>query len=128
MNRIVSKKLLKGYLNLESGQMNEINIKRSGGQVSTESLWAFPLDNWNQRTEIFTKGIMLSTKEEKVMPLVEGKMQAGGKEYPQVGARWRGSKNREIDQSPRLLVCGNQNPGKQAHRQTFAGILIPPDC
>ena len=85
MNRIVSKKLLKGYLNLESGQMNEINIKRSGGQVSTESLWAFPLDNWNQRTE------MLSTKEEKVMPLVEGKMQAGGKEYPQVGARWRGS-------------------------------------
>lgn len=91
MNRIVSKKLLKGYLNLESGQMNEINIKRSGGQVSTESLWAFPLDNWNQRTEIFTKGIMLSTKEEKVMPLVEDKMQAGGKEYPQVGARWRGS-------------------------------------
>ena len=90
MNRIVSKKLLKGYLNLESGQMNEINIKRSGGQVSTESLWAFPLDNWNQRTEIFTKGIMLSTKEEKIMPLVEGKMQAGGKEYPQVGARWRG--------------------------------------
>lgn len=74
MNRIVSKKLLKGYLNLESGQMNEINIKRSGGQVSTESLWAFPLDNWNQRTEIFTKGIMLSTKEEKIMPLVEGKM------------------------------------------------------
>ena len=26
-----------------------------------------------------------------LMPLVEGKMQAGGKEYPQVGARWRGS-------------------------------------
>ena len=41
MNRIVSKKLHKGYLNLESGQMNEINIKRSGGQVSTESLWIF---------------------------------------------------------------------------------------
>ncbi len=54
--------------------MNEINIKRSGGQVSTESLWAFPLDNWNQRTEIFTKEIMLSTKEEKIMPLVEGKI------------------------------------------------------
>lgn len=91
MNRIVSKKLLKGYLNLESGQMNEINIKRSGGQVSTESLWAFPLDNWNQRTEIFTKGIMLSTKEEKVMPLVEGKMQAGGEEYPKAGTEWRRS-------------------------------------
>lgn len=55
MNRIVSKKLLKGYLNLESGQMNEINIKRSGGQVSTESLWAFPLDNWNQEQKFLQK-------------------------------------------------------------------------
>lgn len=47
--------------------------------------------NWNQRTEIFTKEIMLSTKEEKIMPLVEGKMQAGGKEYPRDGTEWRRS-------------------------------------
>lgn len=44
----------------------------SDGQ--TFSLWAFPLSNWEQRTEIFAEETMLSTKERKVQPLVEGKV------------------------------------------------------
>lgn len=38
-------------------------------------LWAFPLSNWEQRSEIFARETMLSTKERKVKPLVEGKVE-----------------------------------------------------
>lgn len=36
-------------------------------------LWAFPMNNWEQRSEIFAKETMLWTKKGTVIPLVEGK-------------------------------------------------------